>query len=539
MPSGDYARVTHGRPRIYAFAAAIVVLAGSARAQVTEPDGKVVPGASSQGGETSLAAFFASLGESIDPVAEANTEPAVFSPSCDFEASLVLSQSGNQVTGMAWYNVPADPAVAPDAVYPLVPAGAPLGQTFSSADFRASPSYAGGLIGFVLITGTDQPTPARVYYSESKRNAVCTACAMPGNWKMMLAYRSKLETSTYFLAFEDWGGANESQNPNDYDFNDKVFRLRGVSCAGGGEPCSTTLQGACATGLTQCRIGADVTCEPQIKPARERCDNVDNDCNGVVDDGDGLCPGREICVHGKCIAACGSAEFQCVTGYTCDKGYCVEAECSGKTCPVGQTCRRGACVDPCAGAKCPAGQECSAGRCVDPCAGVDCPDGVCDRGVCVGACGCNGCAAGKACAKTGACVDTGCDVKSCAAGDTCVQGSCQSACAGVVCPGGAECRSGVCDEPSADSTTDEQMPVVIVDPNAGNGGSGGTGSGGAPSATGGDATPTPNDAKGSPHNTTATHASCSCRTEPRSNGAAEFTAVALLALASRRRRARA
>jgi len=493
-------------------ALAIVALAGVARAQVTEPDGKVVPGPSSQSGETSLSDFFASVGEPIDAVGEASTEPAVFSPTCDFQASLVLSQSGNQTTGIAWYNVPSDPTAAPDAVYPLVPAGAPLGQTFSSADFRASPNYLGGLIGFVLVTGTDL---MRVYYSESKRNAVCTACPMPGNWKMMLAYRSKLEPSTYYLAFEDWGGANESSNPNDDDFNDKVFRLRGVSCAGGDVPCSTGLAGACAAGLTQCRIGADVTCEAQTKPVKERCDNVDNDCNGLVDDGDGLCSGREICLHGTCVAGCGSAEFACFPGFVCDAGYCVEAACSGKACPPGLACKGGACVDPCAGAVCPQGQVCQAGRCGDPCAGVECPDGVCDRGVCVGACTCTGCPSGKACATSGRCVEPGCERVTCTAGEACVKGACQAACAGVVCPGGAQCRSGVCDEPAAGSSISDPAPMIIGDP-SGTGAGGDAGGPATSSAGGGASAPTgAGGARAATAGPSPTHAGCSCRVESR------------------------
>ena len=40
--------------------------------------------------------------------------------------------------------------------------------------------------------------------------------------------------------------------------------------------------GACAVGRTNC-VGAGVECVQQVFPETERCDNADNDCNGVVD----------------------------------------------------------------------------------------------------------------------------------------------------------------------------------------------------------------------------------------------------------------
>ena len=38
-------------------------------------------------------------------------------------------------------------------------------------------------------------------------------------------------------------------------------------------------------GLTACNIGTEIVCRQLVSESPERCDNVDNDCNGKVDDG--------------------------------------------------------------------------------------------------------------------------------------------------------------------------------------------------------------------------------------------------------------
>jgi alpha-tubulin suppressor-like RCC1 family protein len=53
---------------------------------------------------------------------------------------------------------------------------------------------------------------------------------------------------------------------------------------GGGMACASGLLGACAAGTTVCRTGA-VACNPNSMPIAETCNLVDDDCNGVVDNG--------------------------------------------------------------------------------------------------------------------------------------------------------------------------------------------------------------------------------------------------------------
>ncbi len=416
-------------------------------AQVIEPNGVKVPAPSSGGAsETTLQAYFDALSppEPIDAVADASPEPATFSPLCDFEAALVLSQS-SAAAGLAWYNVPADPSAAPDAIYPIVAETTMTGATLSSSAIRDDPSYAGGLVGFVLTKLGGQP----IYYSEYRRNALCSACSMPGHWKMMLAYASRLQPNTYYLAFEDWEGANENGWPDDGDFNDKVFELQGVRCAGGGEPCDTGMLGVCARGLTGCANGGTPACNPHVGAMPESCDGADNDCDGMIDEGQ-LCELSEICERGNCLPACYGGEFNCLAGATCVEGHCVEDACADVSCEPGLVCRAGACVSPCDGVVCPLGQACSGGVCRDPCEGVQCDQGlVCVSGVCVESCACAACPSGLSCnASSGQCMAPNCAGVSCEPGSVCNDGMCQDPCEGVKCPGGERCASGRCGEPA-------------------------------------------------------------------------------------------
>src|SRR5690606_6559954 len=169
---------------------------------------------------------------------------------------LVLSES-QAAAGLAWYNVPDDPNVAPTAIYELLAPTTETGTLSNSAALFTRPDRAGGLIGFALTKSFDGgATTQAIYYSEYQRNALCSQCTMPDHWKMMLVYGSTSIANTFYLAFEDWEGANETTwHGNDGDFNDKVFRVTGVTCLGGGEPCDTGKLGHCAAGLTECEPG--------------------------------------------------------------------------------------------------------------------------------------------------------------------------------------------------------------------------------------------------------------------------------------------
>ena len=474
---------------ISVFVACGLLAPGAAHSQVVEPNGIAVPTPPAPPSrETTLQAYFDGVTEGIDAVADAAFEPGSFSPLCDFDATLVLSQS-QALAGIGWYNVLAsDTAPIPLAdVHIIVPPGTPLNTVINAEDIRADPAYTGGFIGFALMKDFNNGQgPQVVYYSEYQRNALCTGCTMPDHWKMALVYRSTVNTSTYYLAFEDWEGANASTwQGNDGDFNDKVFRLHGISCAGGGLPCTIPGKvGRCAAGLTECQTtsGGPPICKQQIEEKPELCDGVDNDCNGEVDDGD-LCEEDQICVRGTCVGRCDTGEFQCPPELACDNGYCIDPTCVAIECPAGQVCRSGNCIDSCSGIVCPVTQDCIDGRCIAACAGVVCPAGsVCDRGVCVGLCSCTGCPTGKECGPDGVCVEPDCESVSCGAGETCVGGDCVDVCEPAVCPGGAECANGMCGEPtgtggsggSSGSTGQGGSGGAVIQGGTGNGNGGGS-----------------------------------------------------------------
>jgi hypothetical protein len=355
-------------------------------------------------------------------------------------------------------------------------------------------------------------------------------------WVTTLIYQSTVDPEGFYMAFEDlpmspedWHktGVNGNNATNDGDFNDFVFYVSGISCLGGGQPCDTGLSGACSLGRTDCATdGTTGMCRPIIAPGAEQCDNVDNDCNGMVDDGDGLCGTNEVCDKGTCVGACGTGEFRCDPGFSCKEGHCIEDDCADKVCPAGQACRKGMCMNACDGVVCPEGQECQLGRCVDPCKAVECSAGkVCERGLCVSDCSCRGCKDGLECGADGRCADPKCVGVMCPDGQKCSAGACVDPCIGVMCPGGGACVNGACQMGTAGST--------------GTGGSdggidlgGGIVLGGTNNAAGGSRT-------GKPRVSQAPGCACDIVGRSPAGGAAILLAGLGLALATARRRRRA
>jgi len=162
---------------------------------------------------------------------------------------------------------------------------------------------------------------------------------------------------------------------------------------GGGGECGTDV-GECRPGVRHCRSGTFV-CEGETAPASERCDCLDNDCDGETD-GSGACPDDYACVSCACTLVCNpDVEFACPAGLACRCGLlpldptvcvCRSDPCYDVLCPSCRTCADdGECVplscpecqrcDPALGGcepiACPECQWCdpAAGRC------VECPEG--------------------------------------------------------------------------------------------------------------------------------------------------------------------
>jgi hypothetical protein len=459
-----------------------------ARGAVNQPTGEAMPqptGAAEIAVVTSrgfpanavtLAGLFFYQNEMIDPVMDAYSTPGTFSPQCGFTGQLLL-RGGSCKLPFGWYNVTPGSTTPPPAnqIYPLVPADprapppqglmcadqdfCPLAtmmttqapqhswipETFSAANIRMDPHYTGGLIGFAIV-GDPTSQCSQTKYSQAELNTRQVTTGMP--WITTLVWQSTVDPDAYYIGFEDlplspmtWRGFN---NGVDGDFNDFVYKITGVSCEGGGKPCETGMPGVCASGTTQCSAGEAVVCKPDVAATAEVCDGLDNNCDGMIDEGNPCSVTNQICDKGVCVNPCNSGEFPCLAGFVCDQGLCKDPTCLGVTCPAGQICNRGVCVGGCDGVVCPTGQICRIGRCVDPCAGVTCADGtVCENGACLPNCGCRNCGAGTTCATaTGHCVDSGCETQTCTSGQVCVGGQCQDPCTGARCPVNQECKLG-------------------------------------------------------------------------------------------------
>lgn len=439
------------------------------------------------GDAATLNGLFKFRGEMLDQVKDAKTSPGYFSPTCGFSGQLLLRGGDCEVT-FGWYNV-EDPnsttAPAANEVYPFIPtagstitkdlqcqgplnngfcplawdAGDPrdlsrrlwVPKAYDSGTIKDDPRYKGKYVGFAFI---GNPTSAckQTKYSLLGQNQ---HNAQEQPWVTTLIYQSTVDPEGFYMAFEDlamskddWHltGVPGNTAMNDGDFNDFVFFVSGISCLGGGQPCDTGLQGACSLGRTDCAAeGTTGMCRPIITAGAEICDNVDNDCNGTADDGEGLCPDTQVCDKGTCVGACGTGEFRCDPGFTCKTGHCIEDACADKVCEAGQACRNGMCMNACDGVVCPGAEECQLGRCVDPCKAVTCTGGkVCERGLCVSDCACRGCKEGLQCGADGRCSDPKCVNVMCPTGQKCDGGNCVDLCAGVMCPNNGACVNGAC-----------------------------------------------------------------------------------------------
>jgi hypothetical protein len=242
------------------------------------------------------------------------------------------------------------------------------------------------------------------------------------------------------------------------------FAIRGgnVECPDANRPCDTGGVGVCGEGRSQC-MGLTPVCRTVHEPSAERCDGLDNDCNGDTDEGMDLCEGDRVCVRGRCIDRC--TEFGCPEGQTCnmDLGSCTEDACDGISCRPGERCIGGECRSVCEDIVCPAGRICSGGQCVDGCVNAECGTCyTCVDGACLLHCAIVGCSRGFACEETGECVEEDCLGVRCGPGRTCRAGRCANSCAGAICPRNEHCEMGEC-VPGAPVMPDAGMPDPDVD----------------------------------------------------------------------------
>lgn len=124
----------------------------------------------------------------------------------------------------------------------------------------------------------------------------------------------------------------------------------GCECLSGASEMCNAGRGVCMMGERQCEKGMWTPCKSLEKASTELCDNLDNDCNGIVDGPTAKCdnPGEKCVAPGRCAectidADCGKMTTGCQVG-KCKSGSCnAEPLAEYAMCTSGGT--RGYCVD--------------------------------------------------------------------------------------------------------------------------------------------------------------------------------------------------
>ncbi|HKY35833.1 MAG TPA: MopE-related protein [Polyangiaceae bacterium] len=322
---------------------------------------------------------------------------------------------------------------------------------------------------------------------------------------------------------------NETCDNVDNDCNGMVDNIESV-----GGPCLAP--GGCSGTLTCDSVAMELVCEPIGSAGVEICDGTDNDCDGQIDEVDDLMvnedtgePGVHDWWHDPCnVPPPGHDQPPCESGrLICKNG--VPKVCEGGVGPLPEVCDlKDTDCDGVADtlAACPGTNACVQGVCVEPCRGGEFP-----------------CPGGYDCRPFGGksyCVPTTCNAIECPPGASCKNGSCTlDAAGGAGSAGGA----GNVGEGGETSSSGGSGPAEGGDgsrPNPGGGAdsAGSAGSSNANAGSGATGATTGEEARGI-YGLVTGGGGCACRTVP-VRGGTWATGLSLLLMASafvRRRRA--
>jgi MYXO-CTERM domain-containing protein len=493
----------------FALSAGTLVLPHEAAARVTEPDGKTqVPVPQSESTDyfddsgrytektIGLQSLFDYRSEAIDSLEDAATQPAVFSPLCGLQGSMLLRGGSCQVD-FGWYCVDH-----PDKVHPLVtkqdiinyhdklldtfdqllgppppPLNSwadyknddkgfvptiqmpPLDGSAGLEDVRSSPDFSpencpSQLIGFAVVGNPTSFCP-QDKYSEQRLNQVCTLDACDGQpWVTMLSYPSTQVFGAFYITVEDLPTTPDSFSPSLKMLKSDVYpNMKEIKGDWDGQNDGDFndfvyfVQGIqCVGGGQPCDTGKPGICSAGVRKCSPK-EGVEGECVQQIQPDDG-----EVCdeLDNDCDGQVD--EESCPVGEICKDGNCIkgchptEFPCDGDLVCVTEGPEAGFCVDAkCAKVDCAAGQVCRSGECVGGCKDVVCPaDEECVLGRCVDLCSSVTCDGNFVC-RRGVCVSK-CQCTGCPSGSVCAtSGKCvDSGCESKTCDEGKYCRGGSC-----------------------------------------------------------------------------------------------